>query len=276
MQSGPLIAGLLAAIGCFSHGHLLTAAPPAATDEQGFQVHEIHSHFQSAATRMRILTPERLEPGRRYRSIYVLPVEAGHGTKWGDGLLEIKKHDLHNQHQSIFVAPEFSSLPWYADHPTDPTLRQESYLLQDVIPRIDRSYPIEPGPGGHLLLGFSKSGWGAWSLLLRHPEVFGKAAAWDAPLALDRPGPYGSGPIFGTPENFKRYEVRELLRQRAALLGDDKRLVLTGYGSFGEEHRRIHALLEELHIPHEYRDGPPRKHDRYSGWVPEAVQLLLQ
>ena len=41
-------------------------------------------------------------------------------------------------------------------------------------------------------------------MLLRHPDVFGKAAAWDAPLMLDRPGRYGSGDVFGTPENFER------------------------------------------------------------------------
>jgi hypothetical protein len=59
---------------------------------------------------------------------------------------------------------------------------------------------------GLLLLGFSKSGWGAlFSLLLRHPDVFGKAAAWDAPLVMDSPGRHGNGDIFGTPENFEKY-----------------------------------------------------------------------
>jgi hypothetical protein len=276
MNRGIVVAGLLVAIGSFTHCNNAQAAPPDAADEQGFRVHEIRSRFQSAATRVRVLAPERLEPGRRYRAIYVLPVEELSGTKWGDGLLEIKQHDLHNKQRAVFVAPEFSRLPWYADHPADPTIRQESYLLQDVVPLMDQSYPIEPGPRGHLLLGFSKSGWGAWCLLLRHPEVFGKAAAWDAPLDMDRPGSYGSGEIFGTPENFKQYQIRELLRQKAASMRDGKRLVLLGYASFGEDHRRIHALLDELRIPHEYRDGPQRKHEWHSGWVPEAVQLLLQ
>jgi putative esterase len=252
------------------------AAEPGATDEQGFRVHEIRSQFQAGTTRVRVLTPAPIVAGRRYRSIYVLPVESGSGTHWGDGLLEIKKQDLHNRHQAIFVAPEFSHLPWYADHPTDRAIRQESYLLQDVVPLIEVSYPIEAGRYGRLLLGFSKSGWGAWSLLLRHPDFFAAAAAWDAPFELDHPGPYGSGPIFGTPENFKQYQVRELLRQKAASLGNDKRLILTGYGSFGDDHRRIHALLDELRIPHEYRDGPQRQHDWHSGWVAEAVRLLMQ
>jgi esterase/lipase superfamily enzyme len=273
MKAGFFVAVVMLEMGSFAHCDIVYAA---AIDEQGFRVHEIRSQFQTGTTRVRVLTPERLDAGSCYKSIYVLPVEAGSGTHWGDGLLEIKKHDLHNQHQVIFVAPEFSHLPWYADHPTDRAIRQESYLLQDVVPMIEGSYPIEAGRSGRLLLGFSKSGWGAWSLLLRHPELFARAAAWDAPLDMDHPGPYGSGAIFGTPENFKRYQVRELLRQKAASLGDKKRLILTGYDSFGEDHRRIHALLDELRIPHEFRDGPQRKHDWHSGWVPEAVQLLTQ
>ena len=51
-------------------------------------------------------------------------------------------------------------------------------------------------------IGFSKSGWGAFSLLLRHPEVFGRAAAWDAPLMLEQPNRYGMGAVFGSQENF--------------------------------------------------------------------------
>ena len=57
----------------------------------------------------------------------------------------------------------------------------------------------------------------------------------------------------------------DLLREKAELLGDENRLILTGYGNFGEHHRQMHSLLGELKIPHEYRDGPQRKHDWHSG-----------
>jgi len=133
---------------------------------------------------------------------------------------------------------------------------------------------LATGPG-RLLLGFSKSGWGAWTLLLRHPDVFGRAAAWDAPLAMDHCGPFGSGEIFGTQENFEQYEIADLLRAKAGELRGGTRLILNGYGNFRKDHQRIHALLEELRIPHVYRDGPPRKHDWHSGWVSEAVELLV-
>jgi len=167
-------------------------------------------------------------------------------------------------------------LPWYADHPSEATIRQEKYFCEVVVPLIERSYPVDARSEGRLLLGFSKSGWGAWSLLLRHPDRFGKAAAWDAPLMTDRLGKYGMTAIFGNQVSFENYRITDLLRETAPKLREQKRMILTGYGNFHREHEQAHALLEELSIPHEYRDGPERKHDWHSGWVAEAVDLLLE
>jgi hypothetical protein len=134
---------------------------------------------------------------------------------------------------------------------------------------------VQANAGGRLLLGFSKSGWGAFSLLLRHPDLFGKAAAWDAPLLMDGPGPHGSGDIFGTPDNFELYQITRLLKARAETFQKEKRLILLGYGNFREQHEKAHALMTDLMITHEYRDGPARKHDWHSGWVAEAAGVLL-
>ncbi len=256
-------------------GAEVVAVSAAETDSAGFLVHEVTSPYQAGTTQIRVLLPDRLETKPRYPVVYVLPVEAGRESHYGDGLLEIKNHDLANVHGAIFVAPTFSHLPWYADHPSDPAIRQETFFLQVVLPEVEAKYPASVEPRDRLLLGFSKSGWGAWSLLLRHPELFGKAAAWDAPLMMDQPGRYGSGEIFGTPANFRGYHVSQLVRDNSEKLGDASRLVLLGYDNFAAEHRQMHTLLDKLQVRHDYRDGPQRKHNWHSGWVSEAVEWLL-
>jgi S-formylglutathione hydrolase FrmB len=209
--------------------------------------------------------------------IYVLPVEAGSGNQYGDGLLEAQRHGLADRLGAIFVAPTFAQLPWYADHPTAAGIRQESYLLKKVLPLVETTYPARTDAAGRLLVGFSKSGWGAWSLLLRHPGVFGRAVAWDAPLQMDAPGRYGSGPVFGTAENFRHYQVSRLYRERAdELRAGRARLVLLGYGGFRADTEKTHAELEMLRVPHVYRDGPQREHDWHSGWFAQACELLLE
>jgi hypothetical protein len=247
----------------------------ATRDGAGMLMHQVRSPFQTGTTQLRVLLPDELRAGIRLRAVYVLPVEAETENRYGDGLHEIQSLGLHNKFDAIFVAPTFSHLPWYADHPSARELRQESHFLQVVVPFIDRSYPVQAEARGRMLLGFSKSGWGAWSLLLRHPDMFHKAAAWDAPLMMDRPGKYGSGPIFGTEENFSHYRISTLLENQARLFRQDKRLLLLGYGNFRGEHQQVHAHMQRLRIAHEYRDGPARKHDWHSGWVQEASTLLL-
>jgi hypothetical protein len=246
----------------------------ASRGELGEFVHTVQSSYQSAATEIRVLQPEKLKRDTKYRVIYLLPVEAGIENRYGNAIDEVKRLDLHNAHDLIFVAPTFAQLPWYADHPFDPAIRQESHFLKVVVPFIDKSYPVQPEASGRYLLGFSKSGWGAWSLLLRHQEIFSRAAAWDAPLMMDQSGKYGSGPIFGTPENFANYQISKLLEANAPRLQAEKRLILLGYGSFRAEHVRLHELMEQWRIAHQYRDGPKRPHDWHSGWVKDAVELL--
>lgn len=245
---------------------------PAVVDEQGVRVHSVRSEYQAGETLIRVLLPADLQPEEKLPVVYLLPVEANSEARYGDGLKEILQQKLHQQHRAIYVAPTFSHLPWYADHPTDRAIRQESYLLR-VVPWIEANYPARAEAAGRLLLGFSKSGWGAWSLLLRHPDTFCRAAAWDAPLMMTQSGLYGNGPIFGTNENFQRYQISELLA--SAKLGEQPRLILTGSGNFRQHHQQMHARLQELRIPHIYRDGPPRKHDWHSGWVAETLELLL-
>lgn len=247
----------------------------ASIDPDGVRVHHIVSPYQSDVTELRVLLPDQLQPGRRYPVLFVLPVEAGRGERWGDGLTEVQRADLHNRFGLICVAPTFSQLPWYADHPSDPHVRQESYLLNAILPVLRWEYPqARHDRDGRLLMGFSKSGWGAWSLLLRHPDVFGRAVAWDAPLMLDAPGKYGSGPIFGTDASFENYSLQRLITEWRSEASSQPRLIHFGYGNFRGEHQRMEQRLNELQISHAYVDGPQREHHWNSGWVVEAVELL--
>ena len=241
----------------------------------GEDLHRLRSPRQAGETTVRVFTPDRETPGTPLRTLYVLPVEAGSESRWGDPVEEVRRLDLANRYGLAVALPTFSALPWYADHPSVPGLRQESYLLNDVLPLVEREYPVDTRPEGRLLVGFSKSGWGAWSLLLRHPDVFGLAAAWDAPLMQASPDKYGMGPVFGSLENFEQYKITKLVHARAERLRRRCRLVLTGYAAgFRAHHVSMHLLLDELGIPHAYRDGPQRAHHWQTGWLEEAVRIL--
>lgn len=239
-------------------------------------VHRLGSPRQAGETTARVFLPDAPDPLAQPRLLLVLPVEAGTESRWGDPAAEIRRTEIANRYQLVVAIPTFTALPWYADHPSDDRLQQEAYLLRDVLPLIDRYHGTESASGRTLLVGFSKSGWGAWSLLLRNPGTFARAAAWDAPLMQSKPDKYGMGPIFGDQANFNGYLVSDLVKRRAELLRGRRRLVLTGYfESFRPHHVAMHELLKELGVPHSYRDGPKRDHHWESGWLDEAVSLLV-
>jgi hypothetical protein len=244
-------------------------------DELGATVFTVSCPWQKSDTEIHVLVPKKLNPAEKLQVLFVLPVEHGSGHYWGKALEQIVKHDLHNKHRLLCVYPTFAALPWFADHPKDQASQQETYLLKGVLPFVDENYPTTAKPSDRLLVGFSKSGWGAFTLLLRNSKVFGKAAGWDAPLMMKASGNYGSGPIFGTQENFAaNYHLTKLVKQKAEQFRGLPRLIHLGYGNFQTHHVQFEALLNELDVSHVYRHGPKRKHAWNSGWLPEAIQLL--
>lgn len=248
---------------------------PAERLPDGTRVHKVSSSHQAGETLLRVVLPDGAESRpRKLPVVYVLPVEARDEQRFGSGLEEVRRHDLANKHQAVFVLPTFSHLPWYVDHATDGRIRQETYFVDVVVPAIEERYPVSREAAGRLLAGFSKSGWGACSLVLRHPDRFGRAAAWDAPLVMDRPQ-YGLAEIAGSAEVFEQYRLDRAFERHAERVRTGRRFVLLGYGNFREHHEQAHRLLERLGITHVHRNDTKRKHDWHSGWLAEAVELLF-
>ncbi|MDP6721437.1 MAG: hypothetical protein QGF59_22405 [Pirellulaceae bacterium] len=248
-------------------------------DERGVVVHQVTSPFQAGTTSVQVLVPDAANRSKQLRVLYLLPVEALDGRRWGDALEEVRKHRLHTKYQLLCVYPTFSHLPWYADHPGDSEIQQERYLLEVVMPFVEQNYhddlETQAGQPIRLLVGFSKSGWGAFGLILRHSELFQRAAAWDAPLMQEQPDQFGMGPIFGSCENFRRYQISALLANPAATFLKSPRLIHLGYGNFREHHRRAEQLMNDNKVQHIYQDGPQRRHHWNSGWLEGAIDLLV-
>ena len=243
------------------------------TDATGLLRIRVASVFQAKPTEIRILIPNRVVDPLAPGILFVLPVEPEGSSRYGDGLEEIRKLGLHEKLGFIAVAPGFSGLPWYADHPTDPKRRDESHVLRVVLPVVNKVCPSLPSR--RRLLGFSKSGWGAYTLILRHPDLFSAAAAWDAPLMMEKPDRFETPQAFVTQQHFEGYRVSRLLREKAEAFRGAKRLVLTGYGNFREHAVGAHALLEELRIPSVWHEGPWRRHAWDTGWLEEAVTEVM-
>ncbi|MEX0653518.1 MAG: alpha/beta hydrolase-fold protein [Phycisphaeraceae bacterium] len=250
---------------------------PVANPDKGVATFTVTSPYLGQPSTIEVLLPDTIEADHTYRTLYVLPVEGGIGGQFGDGLAEVRKADAHNRHGLIGVTMSFDSVPWYGAHATDETKRHAAFIKEVVVPLIESRYPATGNPEDRLLIGFSKSGWGAVSLLLRDPDFFGAACAWDAPLMMTEAElRWGSRHHFGTPEQAAPYVPATLVPQRAAALTDGPpRLTILGKDLFGRHVRQFHELLNTHHVPHHYNNDLTFKHHWESGWVPEALEIFL-
>lgn len=251
------------------------------SQEKQIKIFKIRSEFQNGTTDIRVLLPEHMKTGKSYKVLYILPtVPHQMDFWWNSGILEAVKYNVHNKYDLICVYPTFEKMPWYGDNPNDLKIRQESFLVKFVVPFVDKNFPTVKDPSGRLLLGLSKSGCGALTVLLRNLNVFGKAAAWDAPLLYDditAVPEAGTEAVFGSNKNFREnFYLPNLLRQKADLLkAQPARLILMGYGICEDQVKATHQLMALLKIPHIYDNAIKRVHQWQSGWFPEAVRHLV-
>lgn len=276
--SGIAIASILWCVGASTGETLAITVSGPFESENGFTAYTLTSPYQGRSTTIEVLTPDHMIVGQRFPVLYLLPVNDGIMNQWGSGIVEARRHDIANQFGVICVSPEYDYTPWYGDHPTNPALAQESYLLKAVIPMIEERFPVLAGPKARILLGFSKSGFGALSIALRNPEFIGAAAAWDAPVMMRAyfPGEEEMVKVFATNENFGRYAIPDLVESHLKVLQDGTpRLVLVSNANPKDSLSALHTLLEEKGIPHIYSVDSRREHTWTSGWLPVVTELLF-
>jgi len=222
----------------------------------GFISHTIEcptyfARYRPKTETIEVLTPDKMESGKRYPVIYALAPLTSHsviprklGERYHLGpLMDIREQDLHNKHQVICI--KVMAIDRHMNW---------NYLQDVVVPYVDRTYPTIAEPRGRLLLGFSKTGDDVWKLLLANPDIFGKACAWDSLPKWDWVEPHA-----------------ELLR------GKPPRLILTGATKGAMEPvAALHDKLTEEKIPHLYHLKLRDEHNWSSGWIADAMRLLFK
>ena len=109
--------------------------------------------------------------------------------------------------------------------------RMESYLLQDLLPLIGDSLPIDIQRIG--ITGHSMGGHGALTLALRHPKRFKSLSAL-APICAPSQCPWGhkafTGYLGGAPEVWRQHDATALMGLRSSALFAQGILIDQGLG----------------------------------------------
>lgn len=159
----------------------------------------------------------------------------------------------------------------------------EDDLINDVVALVDRTFPVKAERSGRCIGGLSMGGYGAMKVGCKHHEMFCSVNSHSGALSMaqDAERAKGLGPEFlrvfgddfaGGPEDphaiVKNVDHGRLPSMRIDCGHDDFLLA---------QNRQFHALLDSLHIAHEYEEFPGAHNWEY--WdlhVREAIAFHLR
>ena len=227
---------------------------------------------------VRVLTPDHPSTNYQHSFLYALPVEAGLAqSTYGSGLHELQQLDVQNQYNATIIEPIFPIDSWYADNPNDTSIDFETFMAT-FLPTWVESHFSTTGTEENLLIGFSKSGYGALDLLLKHPDVFNAAAAWDFPGDMTAYDTFGSSSSadYGT-EPISKTTIGWIIS--LLTLGKGRSQLRIGSGFlrdhvFQNQVADFDALLTSDGVLHTLGMQTNDAHNWYGGWLSAAVTGL--
>jgi Domain of unknown function (DUF4347)/Tryptophan-rich Synechocystis species C-terminal domain/Putative esterase len=259
------------------------SAPPQfvyeGTDATGAEIYDVtwsSSGLQPFA--VRVLTPEHPSADYPHSFLYDLPVEPGLAqSTFGNGLNELAKLDVEDQYNATIIEPIFPIDSWYADNPNDPTINYETFVA-DILPQWVDSNFSTTGIEKNLLVGFSKSGYGALDLELKHPSVFSAVAAFDFPGDMSSYDEFmsSSASDYGTQANFQdNYELtNSFINASKAPFTTDDRILISEGPVFQGQVADFDSLLTSQGVMHTLLSQTGDAHTWSGGWLSGAIAGL--
>ena len=167
---------------------------------------------------------------------------------------------------------------WYADNPNDPTINYETFTASILPQWVDSNFSTT-GADKNLMIGLSKSGFGDIDLLLKHPNTFDAAAAFDFPADMTSYNDYGSSSSadYGTQANFQQnYEMTSsFINNLKAPFTTQDRILISEGPIFASQVADFNALLTSQGVAHSLLTQTSDAHNWSSGWLPDAVAGLF-
>jgi putative tributyrin esterase len=221
---------------------------------------------------------------QRYPVLYLLHGLTGHFDNW---VAMTKLKEYATAYKFIIITPEGND-GWYTDSATVPTAKYESYILQELIPDVQRRYRTIETREGRAIAGLSMGGYGALKFGIKYPQLFAFAASLSGALGaaawtendLSR---FGSARMRSVLETFgqagsQTRAANDLMKLVREFPSERLNSLPYLYLDCGTEDgllpssRGLADLLLQRKIPHEYRELPGAHNWKY--WDAQVREVL--
>lgn len=230
---------------------------------------QIPSVAMSKTYKTAVVLPNSYVKGKSiYPVLYLLHGAYGHFSDWLSSTPNKNTvKNLADQFNIIIVMPEGETFSFYLNSPVNKGSQFETYITEEVIQKIDKTYRTVKEKKGRVIAGLSMGGHGALYLSAKHPELF--CAAGSMSGAVDMGTMLGREsndqiiklmqPVFGDQSNNP-----DLYAQNAVIGMVDKikanKLALIidcGVDDFLiEPNRELHRRLVYAKVSHDYTERP--------------------
>ena len=232
----------------------------------------VYSPSMKKTLKAAISFPSGYENGEgRFPVVYLLHGGSGGFSDWHQKVTEKGiVNQLAEEHKVLIVTPGVGPASYYYDSPLLDSVRYETYMIQELIPFIDKNYRTLAQKESRAITGLSMGGHGAITLAAKHPTLFIAAGSMSGVMNIDtdlwkvgedfrslrKKGQIEMlGPINYQGPLFNPYTavglVDQLKSQKVSLIidcGVDDFLI--------ETNRQMHSLLMEKKVAHEYIERP--------------------
>lgn len=226
---------------------------------------------------------EEASKTKRYPVVYLLHGLTGHYTNW---LEKTKLTDHAAPYGLIVVTPEGND-SWYSDSVTVPTEKYETYIINELLPDVQRRFRTIDSREGRAIAGLSMGGYGALKFGMKYPQTFVFAGSMSG--ALDAASWKEADlrglqfiwrtlqPVFGPDEHPGRAanDLQKIVREMSV---DKIEALPYVYLDCGTEdvliqgNRNFAELLLQRKIKHEYRQLPGTHNWVY--WNAQVQEVL--
>lgn len=245
---------------------------------------EVHWHSKVLKRKlaMKVILPE--EGQGPFHTFYLLHGLSDDHTVW----LRRTRIEWYVRELPLIVVMPEGGRGWYTDNEHGPAYGR--YIGEEVVAFVERTFPSRPAREARHIGGLSMGGYGALRTALRYPEIFSSANSHSGALVhgeMDWTLPDEHSDrrafrdemlhVFGPRPAGSPHDLLALARS-AQVAGILPRILLDcGTEDFLiEANRRFHAELENIHLPHEYREFPgAHEWDYWDRHIQDALAFHL-
>lgn len=237
----------------------------------GNETFQAISHIQVPAVNIaspmdvKVILPESYatDATKQYPVVYLLNGHGGDEDSWLK-FNEPRLDSLASVYDMIMVCPDGRNT-WYWDAPIDSTIKMETFLVDELVPYIDKNYRTKPSAKYRAITGFSMGGHGGLWLAMRHSDVWKTGGSMSGGVDILDDARWAKywdmyrrlGDRDTNMDVWKSHTVISLVPQ----LRPNQVNIIIDCGVddfFINANRKLHQQLLKYKIPHDYTERPGR------------------